>query len=71
MRGIFVGYRSRDAHAPTSGGVHEFPEGTKTAGDAASVVGCDVAQIASGPVFVAGGEPVMVVISEADQVSEA
>jgi prolyl-tRNA editing enzyme YbaK/EbsC (Cys-tRNA(Pro) deacylase) len=50
--------------------VHEFPEGTKTAEDAASVVGCDVAQIASGLVFVADGEPVMVVTSGANQVSE-
>lgn len=27
--------------------VHEFPEGTKTAADAAAAIGCDVAQIAS------------------------
>ena len=27
--------------------VHEFPEGTKTAADAADAIGCDVAQIAS------------------------
>ncbi|MEF8785902.1 MAG: YbaK/EbsC family protein [Haloarculaceae archaeon] len=51
--------------------VHEFPEGTKTAEDAASVVGCDVAQIASGLVFVADGDPVMVVTSGANRVSEA
>lgn len=50
--------------------VHEFPEGTKTAEDAASVVGCDVAQIASGLVFVADGAPVMVVTSGANRVSE-
>lgn len=51
--------------------VHEFPEGTKTAEDAAGVVGCDVAQIASGLVFVADDEPVMVVTSGANRVSEA
>ncbi|MFC7133171.1 MULTISPECIES: YbaK/EbsC family protein [Salinibaculum] len=50
--------------------VHEFDEGTKTAADAAAVVGCDVAQIASGLVFVADGEPVMVVTSGANRVSE-
>lgn len=50
--------------------VHEFEEGTKTAADAAEVVGCDVAQIASGLVFVADGEPVMVVTSGANRVSE-
>ena len=33
--------------------VHEFPEGTKTAQDAAAVVGCDLAQIASSLAFVA------------------
>ena len=33
--------------------VHEFPEGTKTAADAAAVVGCDLAQIASSLAFVA------------------
>jgi len=50
--------------------VHEFPEGTKTAEDAAEVVGCDVAQIASGLVFAADGDPVMVVTSGANRVSE-
>jgi Cys-tRNA(Pro) deacylase len=50
--------------------IHEFEEGTKTAADAAAVVGCDVAQIASGLVFVADGDPVMVVTSGANRVSE-
>jgi prolyl-tRNA editing enzyme YbaK/EbsC (Cys-tRNA(Pro) deacylase) len=50
--------------------VAEFDEGTKTAEDAAVVVGCDVAQIASGLVFAADGEPVMVVTSGANRVSE-
>lgn len=50
--------------------VHEFEEGTKTAGDAANVVGCDVAQIASGLVFDVDGEAVMVVTSGANRVSE-
>ena len=50
--------------------VHEFPEGTKTAADAAEAIGCDVAQIASSLVFVADGEPVVVVTSGANRVSE-
>lgn len=50
--------------------VKEFPEGTKTAADAAAVVGCDVAQIASGLVFAADGDPVMVVTSGANTVDE-
>jgi len=51
--------------------VHEFEEGTKTAEDAASAIGCDVAQIASSLVFVADGEPVVVVTSGANRASEA
>jgi prolyl-tRNA editing enzyme YbaK/EbsC (Cys-tRNA(Pro) deacylase) len=50
--------------------VHEFPEGTKTAADAAEAVGCDVAQIASGIVLDADGL-VVVVTSGANRVSEA
>lgn len=51
--------------------VHEFDEGTKTAADAAEAIGCDVAQIASSLVFVVEGEPVVVVTSGANRVSEA
>jgi prolyl-tRNA editing enzyme YbaK/EbsC (Cys-tRNA(Pro) deacylase) len=47
--------------------VHEFPEGTKTAADAAEVVGCDLAQIASAIVFVAD-RVVVVVTSGANTV---
>ncbi|MFB6353852.1 MAG: YbaK/EbsC family protein [Halobacteriales archaeon] len=50
--------------------VHEFDEGTKTAADAADAIGCDVAQIASSLVFVVDGEPVVVVTSGANRVSE-
>jgi prolyl-tRNA editing enzyme YbaK/EbsC (Cys-tRNA(Pro) deacylase) len=50
--------------------VHEFPEGTKTAEDAAASVGCDVAQIASGLVFTADDRVVMVVTSGANRVDE-
>jgi prolyl-tRNA editing enzyme YbaK/EbsC (Cys-tRNA(Pro) deacylase) len=49
----------------------EFPEGTKTAADAADAIGCDVAQIASSIVLVAGDQPVVVVTSGANRVSMA
>jgi prolyl-tRNA editing enzyme YbaK/EbsC (Cys-tRNA(Pro) deacylase) len=51
--------------------VEEFPEGTKTAADAADAVGCDVAQIASSLAFATDGELVVVVTSGANRVSEA
>ena len=51
--------------------VTEFPEGTKTAVDAADAIGCDVAQIASSIVVVADGDPVVVVTSGANRVSMA
>lgn len=50
--------------------VHEFPDGTKTAADAAAAIGCDRAQIASSLVFVAEDDPVVVVTSGANRVSE-
>jgi prolyl-tRNA editing enzyme YbaK/EbsC (Cys-tRNA(Pro) deacylase) len=49
--------------------VHEFPEGTKTAADAAEAIGCDVAQIASS-IALAADELVVVVTSGANRVSE-
>jgi Cys-tRNA(Pro) deacylase len=61
--------QARDDHG-VDVDIHEFEEGTKTAADAAEVVGCDVAQIASGLVFVADDEPVMVITSGANRVSE-
>ncbi|SFL23428.1 Cys-tRNA(Pro) deacylase [Halogranum rubrum] len=48
--------------------VEEFPEGTKTAADAADAVGCDVAQIASSIVLVADDEVVVSVTSGANRV---
>ncbi|MCT9096812.1 YbaK/EbsC family protein [Haloarchaeobius sp. HME9146] len=48
--------------------VMEFPEGTKTAADAADAIGCDVAQIGSSIVLVADGEIVVSVTSGANRV---
>lgn len=51
--------------------VKEFPEGTKTAVDAADAIGCDVSQIASSLVFDVDGSLVVSVTSGAHRVSEA
>ncbi|WP_435178346.1 YbaK/EbsC family protein [Halorussus sp. AFM4] len=51
--------------------IEEFPEGTKTAADAADAVGCDVAQIASSIAMRADDRLVVVVTSGANRVSEA
>jgi prolyl-tRNA editing enzyme YbaK/EbsC (Cys-tRNA(Pro) deacylase) len=48
--------------------VEEFPEGTKTAEDAADALDCAVAQIASSIVFVTPEGPVVVVTSGANRV---
>jgi prolyl-tRNA editing enzyme YbaK/EbsC (Cys-tRNA(Pro) deacylase) len=50
--------------------VEEFPEGTRTAADAAAAIGCDVAQIASSLAF-AADDLVVVVTSGANRVDEA
>ncbi|WP_290818700.1 YbaK/EbsC family protein [Halovivax sp.] len=51
--------------------VFEFPEGTKTAADAADAIDCDVSQIASSLAFDVDGELVVSVTSGANRVSEA
>lgn len=51
--------------------IEEFPEGTKTAADAADAVGCEVAQIASSIVLLVDSEPAVVVTSGANRVDEA
>lgn len=51
--------------------VRRFPEGTKTAEDAARAIGCHVGQIVKSLVFVADGRPVMAYTSGANRVEEA
>jgi prolyl-tRNA editing enzyme YbaK/EbsC (Cys-tRNA(Pro) deacylase) len=51
--------------------VREFPEGTRTAADAAAAIGCDVAQIVKSLVFVRDGEAVLVLCSGANTVDAA
>ncbi|MGZ5353142.1 MAG: YbaK/EbsC family protein [Actinomycetota bacterium] len=48
--------------------VRRFPEGTKTARDAARAIGCEVAQIVKSLVFVADGRPVLALTSGANRV---
>jgi prolyl-tRNA editing enzyme YbaK/EbsC (Cys-tRNA(Pro) deacylase) len=47
--------------------VRWFPQGTKTAGDAARAVGCEVGQIVKSLVFVADGEPFLALTSGANR----
>jgi len=48
--------------------VRRFPEGTRTADDAARAIGCDVGQIVKSLVFVAGREPVLALTSGRNRV---
>lgn len=48
--------------------IQAFPEGTRSAADAAAAVGCEVAQIAKSIVFRAGGRAVLVIASGANRV---
>lgn len=50
--------------------VRQFPQGTRTAVDAARAVGCDVAQIVKSLVFVAAGRPVVALVSGANRLDE-
>jgi prolyl-tRNA editing enzyme YbaK/EbsC (Cys-tRNA(Pro) deacylase) len=50
--------------------ITEFPDGTKTAADAAAAVGCTVAQIAKSIVFRAEGRAVVVITSGANRVDQ-
>jgi prolyl-tRNA editing enzyme YbaK/EbsC (Cys-tRNA(Pro) deacylase) len=47
--------------------VRRFPEGTRTAEDAARAIGCHVAQIVKSLVFVADGQPVVALLSGMDR----
>lgn len=48
--------------------VRRFPQGTKTADDAARAIGCDVAQIVKSLVFMADDAPVLALTSGANRV---
>jgi prolyl-tRNA editing enzyme YbaK/EbsC (Cys-tRNA(Pro) deacylase) len=48
-----------------------FPEGTKTAVDAATAIGCGVGQIVKSLIFAVDGEVVLAYVSGANQLDEA
>jgi prolyl-tRNA editing enzyme YbaK/EbsC (Cys-tRNA(Pro) deacylase) len=48
-----------------------FPEGTRTAEDAARAIGCELGQIVKSLVFVAAGRPVVALISGANRLDTA
>ena len=50
--------------------VHSFPEGTKTAADAAAAIGVEVGQIVKSLVFTIDGDPVLALVSGANQLDE-
>ena len=51
------------AEAGAAGEVRELTESARTAADAAGALGCDVAAIANSLVFMADGEPVLILTS--------
>jgi prolyl-tRNA editing enzyme YbaK/EbsC (Cys-tRNA(Pro) deacylase) len=48
-----------------------FPEGTKTAADAAAAIGCEVGQIVKSLIFAVDSEVVLAYVSGANQLDEA
>jgi prolyl-tRNA editing enzyme YbaK/EbsC (Cys-tRNA(Pro) deacylase) len=52
-------------------GAREFPQGTRTAADAAAAIGCEVGAICKSLVFRAGERPLLVIASGANRVDEA
>ncbi|MDQ6877442.1 MAG: YbaK/EbsC family protein [Candidatus Dormibacteraeota bacterium] len=50
--------------------VKQFPAGTRTASDAATAIGCEVGQIVKSLVFVAGGKPVVALMSGSNRLDE-
>ncbi|HEX9995283.1 MAG TPA: YbaK/EbsC family protein [Acidimicrobiales bacterium] len=51
--------------------VREFPEGTRTADDAARAVGVEVGQIVKSLAFLVDGRPVMALVSGSNRLDEA
>ena len=51
--------------------LRRFPQGTRTAEDAAAAIGCEVGQIVKSLVFLVGGRPVVALVSGANRLNEA
>jgi prolyl-tRNA editing enzyme YbaK/EbsC (Cys-tRNA(Pro) deacylase) len=52
-------------------GVREFPQGTRTAADAAAAIGCEVGAICKSLVFRVAEAPLLIIASGANRVDEA
>lgn len=63
--------RAALAAAGHADSIAAFPEGTRSAADAAAAVGCEVAQIAKSIIFRAGERAVLVIASGANRVDMA
>jgi prolyl-tRNA editing enzyme YbaK/EbsC (Cys-tRNA(Pro) deacylase) len=50
--------------------VRAFPDGTRTANDAAAAIGCDIAQIVKSLVFIVDEEPVVALVGGSDRLDE-
>jgi Cys-tRNA(Pro) deacylase len=51
--------------------LREFPEGTRTAEDAARAIGCEVGQIVKSLVFLLDGSPVMALVAGSNRLDES
>jgi prolyl-tRNA editing enzyme YbaK/EbsC (Cys-tRNA(Pro) deacylase) len=71
MAGAIDRFRAAAEALGLQADVHRFPEGTKTAVDAARAIGCDVAQIVKSMVFVADGAPLVALTSGANRADPA
>jgi len=61
-------FREAAARAGLEPDIHRFPEGTRTAQDAARAIGCDVGQIVKSLVFLADDVPVLALTSGRNRV---
>jgi len=58
------------ARAGVDAEIREYPEGARTAHDAAAAVGCEVGQICKSLVFRVGEDPLLVIASGSNRVEE-
>jgi prolyl-tRNA editing enzyme YbaK/EbsC (Cys-tRNA(Pro) deacylase) len=64
-------FRAAAAAAGLTLDIRRFPEGTKTAAQAAGAVGCDIGQIVKSLVFVAGDRPFLALTAGANRADTA
>ena len=67
MAGAMERFRAAALERGLAAEVRRFPEGTKTAAEAARAVGCELGQIVKSLVFVADGRPVVALTSGANR----